>query len=165
MSALLGSLIGRTRSCLWLLEPLHHYGTFRSKHCVTGREPLSLSCDWDTSRVWATGVQSFRRAFTWATGGPKMNTSSVCMIRKGSSCLEIQAWPVTSELHMSVSEKLAARPHSGACEISFAWNAFNVVTWRSKYEISVMTLTVGKGLEYGNTLLHSMCFDIDISFT
>jgi len=49
-----------------------------------------------------------------------MNTSSVCMIWKGSSCLEIQAWPVMSELRMSVTGKLAARPRSGACEISFA---------------------------------------------
>jgi len=41
-----------------------------------------------------------------------------------------------SELRVSVTGKLAARPRSGACEISFAWNAFNVVMWRSKYEIS-----------------------------
>jgi len=102
MSALLGPLIGRTRNCRRLLGPLDHYGTFRSRHRVAGRQPLSLSSGWDTSRVWATGVHSFRRAFTRATRGPKMNTSSVCMMWKGSSCLEIQAWPVTSKLRMSV---------------------------------------------------------------
>jgi len=120
MSALSGPLIGRTRSCRRLLGPLDHYGTFRSRLCVAGRQPLSLSGGWDTSRVWATGIHRFRRTFTRATGGPKMNTSSVCMMWKVSSCLEIQAWPVTSELRMSVTEKLASRPRSGACEIIVA---------------------------------------------
>ena len=77
MSALLGTLIGRTRSCRRLLGPLDHYGTFRSRLCVAGRRPLSLISGWDTSRVWAAGVRSFRRSFTRATGGCKMNTSTV----------------------------------------------------------------------------------------
>ena len=43
ISALHGRLTGRTRSCRLLLGPLHHYGTFRSRHIVAGRQLLSLS--------------------------------------------------------------------------------------------------------------------------